>query len=158
MTIAGRDALLVGQNFQSARSLTDRLKRWGVRCHFACSVRATSDLLISHSFDLVLSNTYLTNETGYGLLVALAGLPVTAFLFLQVENGCFWLPAIDRGKVCFGLPALRPSEFARALEEMFRRPPIALTTNSSVQEATVEHSSLRTWPLRAMPLSVRAPT
>ena len=54
----------------------------------------------------------------FGLLVNLAGLPVTAFLCLPVENGCFWLPAIDDGKECLGLPALRPSEFAKTLEEM----------------------------------------
>jgi hypothetical protein len=52
--------------------------------------------------------------------LALAGLPVTAFLCLLVENGCFWLPAIDGGKECLGWHALRPSEFASALEEMAR--------------------------------------
>jgi hypothetical protein len=30
------------------------------------------------------------------------------------------LPAIDAGKKCLGSPALRPAEFARALEEMAR--------------------------------------
>jgi hypothetical protein len=30
------------------------------------------------------------------------------------------LPAIDAGKMCLGLPALRPAEFAKALEEMAR--------------------------------------
>jgi hypothetical protein len=69
---------------------------------------------------MVLSSTRLSDGTGFGLLGALAGLPVTAFLCLSVENGCFWLPAIDGGNECFGLPALRPSEFANALEEMAR--------------------------------------
>jgi hypothetical protein len=68
--------------------------------------------------DVVLSNTHLSDGTGFGLLGALAGLPVTAFLCLPVENSCFWLPAIDAGKECLGLPALRPPEFANALEEM----------------------------------------
>jgi hypothetical protein len=83
-------------------------------------MRAASDLLSSQPFDLVLSNTHLPDGTVFGLLVALAGLPVTAFLCLPVENGCFWLPAIDDGKECLGLPALRPSEFAKTLEEMTR--------------------------------------
>jgi hypothetical protein len=81
-------------------------------------MRAASDLLSSHPVDLVLSNTHLSDGTGFGLLAALAGLPVTAFLCLPVEDSCFWLPAIDGGKDCLGLPALRPSEFASALEEM----------------------------------------
>jgi CheY-like chemotaxis protein len=100
--------------------LADRLHHWGFRCHFARSIRAASDLLSSRPVDLVLCDTHLSDGTGFGLLGALAGLPVTAFLYLPVETTCFWLPAIDAGKDCLGLPALRPSEFASALEEMAR--------------------------------------
>jgi len=120
MTLSGRDVLLVGQSFHSAQALTDRLHRWGFRCHFAGDMRAASHLLSAHPVDLVLSNTHLSDGTGFGLLAALTGLPVTAFPCLPVENSCFWLPAIDGGKECLGLPALRPSEFASVLEEMAR--------------------------------------
>ena len=120
MTLSGTDVLLIGQNFHSGQALTDRLQRWGFRCHFASNMRAASDLLSSHPVDLVLSNTHLSDGTGFGLLVALAGLPVTAFLCLPVDDSCFWLPVIDGGKECLGLPALRPSEFACAIEEMAR--------------------------------------
>lgn len=121
MTLYGKDVLLVGQSFRSAQALTDRLKRWGFRCHFASSMRTACEVLSSVRVDVVLSNTHLSDGTGFGLLGALLGLPVTAFLCLPVEKGCFWLPAIDAGKECLGLPALRPSEFASALEEMSRR-------------------------------------
>ena len=113
MTLSGTDVLLVGQSFQRAWALTDRLHQWGFRCHLASNVRAASELLSSRPVNLVLSNTHLSDGTGFGLLVALAGLPVTAFLCLPVENSCFWLPAIDAGKACLGSPALRPSEFAQ---------------------------------------------
>jgi len=79
-----------------------------------------NDFLSSRPVDLVLSNTHLSDGTGFGLLAALGGLPVTAFLCLPVENSCFWLPAINGGKECLGLPAPRPSEFSRAIEEMTR--------------------------------------
>jgi CheY-like chemotaxis protein len=118
MTLSGRDVLLVGQSFQASKVLTDRLHRWGLRCHFANSMRAAQLLLSSARVDVVLSNVYLSDGTGFCLLGALAGRPVTAFLCFPVEKGCFWLPAIDAGKECLGLPALRPSEFASALEEM----------------------------------------
>jgi hypothetical protein len=85
------------------------------------SMRAAHYLLSSRPVDLVLCNTHLSDGTGFGLLAALAGLPVIAFLYLPVEATCFWLPAIDGGKECLGLPPLRPSEFASALEEMTRR-------------------------------------
>ena len=120
MTISGRDVLLVGQSFQTASALTDRLRRWGFRCHFAGTMRTAYELLSAVGIDVVLSDTHLSDGTGFGLLRILAGLPVSAFLCLPVENSCFWLPAIDAGKECLGSPALRPSEFANALEEMSR--------------------------------------
>jgi hypothetical protein len=118
MTLSGKEVLLVGQSFHSAHALAGRLDRLGFRCHLASNMRAASDLLSSHPVDLVLCTTHLSDGTGFGLLLALLGLPVTAFLCLPVENSCFWLPALDAGKECLGLPALRPSEFVRALEEM----------------------------------------
>ena len=118
MTLSGNEVLLVGPSFQSAHSLSERLRRWGFRCHLAGDLRAAFDLLSSRPVDLLLVNMHLSDGSGFGLLMAVAGLPVTAFLCLPVENGCFWLPAVDAGKECLGLPALRPAEFASALEEM----------------------------------------
>jgi hypothetical protein len=121
MTLSGRNVLLVGQNFHSARALTEKLYRWKFQNHFASNMRAASDLLGSNRVDLLLSHTYLSDGTGLGLLASLAHLPViTAFLCLPVENSCLWLPAIDGGRKCLGLPALRPLEFARTIEEMAR--------------------------------------
>jgi hypothetical protein len=120
VTLSGRDVLLVGQASHGAQVLTDRLHHWGFRCHFAGNMRAASDLLSSRPVALVLSSTNLSDGTGFGILMGLAGLPVTAFLCLPVENSRYWLPAIDAGKACSGLPALRPSEFANVLEEMTR--------------------------------------
>jgi hypothetical protein len=121
MTLAGRNALLVGKSFQSAQALTERLHRWKFRCHFAANVRAASEFLAVHPVDLLLSDTYLLDGTGYRMLMNSARLPISAFLCFPVENSCLWLPAIDGGKRCLGLPALRPLEFAKALEEMALR-------------------------------------
>jgi hypothetical protein len=118
MTLYGSSVLLVGQHLHHASALTDRLHRWGFQSHFARDMRAASDLLNARPVNLVLSNTYLSDGSGFALLLALAGLPISAFLCLPVEKSCFWLPAIDGGKQCLGLPALRPSEFASALKEM----------------------------------------
>jgi CheY-like chemotaxis protein len=108
MTLSGRDVLLVGQTFHGAQALKDRLRDWGFRCHLARDMRAASELLSAQPVHLVLSSTQLSDGTGFGLLEILAGLPVTVFLCLPVENGCHWLPA------------MRPAEFASALEEMAR--------------------------------------
>ena len=120
MTLSGRDVLLVGQSFQSPNRLTNRLRRWGFRCHFAGNMRAARELLTSIRVDVVLSDMHLSDGTGIAMLGIFAGLAVTAFLCFPLETSCFWLPAIDAGKKCLGLPALRPAEFAKALEEMVR--------------------------------------
>jgi CheY-like chemotaxis protein len=105
--------LLVGQNFHSAQSLTQRLYRWEFQCHFATNVRAAKERLAAHRVDLVLSKTQLLDGTGYRLLMNLVRRPVSAFLCVPVENSCLWLPAIDGGKDCLGLPALGVCEVAR---------------------------------------------
>lgn len=137
MTLSGRTVLLVGQNLHTSSALTDKLHRWKFQCHFTNTRRAASELLRSQMVDLVLSNTYLSDGTGLGLLTALAPLPFTAFLCLPVENSCLWLPAVDSGKVCLGLPALRPSEFGRTLEEMARCLPVAPHIYKPVPKAMV---------------------
>jgi CheY-like chemotaxis protein len=121
MRLSGRDVLLVGETFPVAHALTERLHRWMFRCRFARDLRTASDLMKSRPVNLVLSNTHLPDGTGFRLLMTLTGLPVTAFLCLPVEKSCFWLPAIDGGKACLGLPALRPSQFASTLETMALR-------------------------------------
>jgi response regulator RpfG family c-di-GMP phosphodiesterase len=120
MTLFGKNVLLVGQSFHSSRKLMDHLHAWKFRSHFVHTLEAASELLGSHPVDLVLSNTYLPDGTGFSLLGTLAHLRVTAFLCLPVENSCLWLPALDGGKKCLGMPALRPREFARTLEAMAR--------------------------------------
>ncbi len=121
MRLSVKDALLVGPNLHTAGALTEQLRRWGFRCQFASNVRAASAVLRLHPVDLVLSDTHLSDGTGFGLVVALAGLPVTVFLCLPVEDTWFWLPAINGGKECLGAPALRPLQFASTLEEMAGR-------------------------------------
>jgi CheY-like chemotaxis protein len=139
MTLSGRDVLLVGQSFHSAQALADWLKRRGFRCHFARNMREASDLLNSRPVDLVLSNTHLSDGSGFRLLMTLAGLPVTAFLCLPVENSCFWLPAIDGGQACLGSPALRPREFASALQEIVRHLPAETSVSLPVPKAEVAY-------------------
>jgi response regulator RpfG family c-di-GMP phosphodiesterase len=137
MTLFGRNVFLVGENFHAASALTNELYLLKFQCHFAKTMQAASELLSSQPVDLILSNTYLPDGTGIGLLPALARLPVTAFLCLPVENSCLWLPAINGGKVCLGAPALRPLEFRRTLEELARCLPVESRISKRVPKARV---------------------
>src|ERR1700735_1356663 len=106
MTLCGSEVLLVGDSFQTAGTLTDQLRRWGFRCRFAHTIRAARQLLRSVRVDGVLSETHLSEESGFNLVTCLPGCRVAAFLCLPVETSCFWLPGIDAGKECLGMPAL----------------------------------------------------
>lgn len=110
--------LLVGLGSSGAQGLSDRLRGWGFQCYLATNLRAARDVFELIRIDMVLTNTQLSDGTGVGLAASLAGLPVTVFVCVPLEDSCLWLPAIDCGRVCLGLPALRPSEFASSLEEM----------------------------------------
>jgi hypothetical protein len=121
MRVSGRDVLLVGLGSSGAQLLSDRLRGWGFRCYLATNIRAAREVFELIRIDLVLANTQLSDGTGVGLAASLTGLPVTVFVCVPLEDSCLWLPAIDCGRVCLGLPALRPSEFASSLEEMAGR-------------------------------------
>ena len=121
MRISGRDVLLVGLGSGGAQRLSDRLRAWEFRCYLATNLQAAREVFELVRIDMVLTNTQLPDGTGVGLAASLTGLPVTVFVCVPLEDSCLWLPAIDCGRVCLGLPALRPSEFASSLEEMARR-------------------------------------
>ncbi len=118
MPVSGIDVLFVGSGFHDSQMLTNRMRKWGFRCHFANSLRTARELVHSTRVDLVLSRVGLPDGTGFGLVAGLSGLPVTAFLCLPVDDSCYWLPAMDSGKDCLGLPALHASEFVDTLEKM----------------------------------------
>ena len=42
----------------------------------------------------------------------------SVFRCLPVEDSCWWVPTIVRGKQCVGASALRPNEFAQALDKL----------------------------------------
>jgi ActR/RegA family two-component response regulator len=118
MRTPGMDVLLVGPHAKFGQSLPDRLQQWGFRCQFTATARTAYQLICSQQIDVVLATTRLPDDSGYGLIKSLSGLAITAFLCVPVEYGCFWLPAIDRGRICLGSPALRPGEFARVIKAM----------------------------------------
>jgi hypothetical protein len=137
MTLLGRNVLLVGHSFHPASTLAGLMCRWKLECHFTGTMRAACDLYSTKQIDLLLSNLYLPDGTGCELLTSLPRLPMTAFLCMPVENSCLWLPAIDGGRACLGLPALRPSEFGKTLEKMARDLTLAPGVSKLVPRAEV---------------------
>ena len=108
--------LLIGETENTNSTLTERLVRGGCECCFAASNREVDALLDNNGFDLMLGPIRLRDDSLYPLIGLLDGSRTTLFYSQTVEDGCWWLPGLWRGLNCFGAPALRPGEFAAALE------------------------------------------
>ena len=118
MRIRPKTVLLVGETARSSTQLMDWLYKRGCQCHFATSYREACNLISRSQFDLVLSQYQLPDRTAFPLLDWLAGSRATVFLSTAVENGCLWLPMLERGERCVGAPLLRSSDFTGALAEV----------------------------------------
>ena len=115
MGSGGLKALLVGQAARSSFQLLQWLDNRGCQCHFACSYEDACKSISETAFDLVISQFDLPDRTAYPLLDRLAGSTATLFFSKPVENGCWWLPMLVRGRECVGAHGLRPGEFLDAL-------------------------------------------
>jgi len=111
------NVLVVGESprlFSSFR----RLERLGCECHFAESHREVSALLSHTKLDIVLS--LYTQERLSQMMALLAGLRVSMFYMLPVEEGCWWLPVLRNGENCLGTPAIHTTEFTYVLIEIIK--------------------------------------
>jgi len=91
------------------------LYKRGCQCHFAMSCQEACSLISHTQFDLVLSQYQLPDRTAFPMLDWLAGSPATLFLSTPVENGCLWLPMLERGKRCVGASLLSSNDMPEAL-------------------------------------------
>jgi hypothetical protein len=112
--------LLVGDSPHLFFLCQKHLERNGCECVFAECERAVSEMLGQRQFDLVLSLHTRRGIRSPSLVDLLSGLPTTLFCALRVEVGYWWVPILRLGEDCFGAPALRPSEFANALDGVLK--------------------------------------
>lgn len=118
--------LLVGKSPHLFSFIQPSLEKVGCQCYFAESYQEMGDLLSHTKLDIVLS--LRSHRTLSELMVLLAGLRVSLFHMLPVEEGCWWLPVIRNGEKCLGTPAFRPSEFTCVLVKIVKG--IIADTNS----------------------------
>jgi hypothetical protein len=115
MDSRGIKVLLVGQTARSSLQLLQWLDNRGCQCHFASSCNDACILISQTAFDLVISQFELQDRTAYPLLDRLLGSTATLFFSKPVENGCWWLPMLVRGRESVGAHGLRPGEFLDTL-------------------------------------------
>lgn len=110
-------ALLVGRGLMNSPKLIEKFGAQEWECHFAESYREAHQHLNTASFALLLSEFYLPDGSAYRLIPCLEGSLITVYFSLQTGATTWWLPAIDRGQLCFGAAALRGAEFGKSLGE-----------------------------------------
>ena len=108
--------LLVGESATGFSHIMERLRTGGCQCRFARSYEEAHQMLAGESFDLVLTVLPLRDNAIASLADALAQGRASVFYCQRVEDTSWWLPILREGRPCFGAPALRPSEFAGALD------------------------------------------
>jgi hypothetical protein len=111
--------LLVGCDFRGSHALQDHLKRRGCDITLAASCAEALGLLRTRSFDLVLSEFMLTDGTAYELIPPLLDTRASMFFSNAVEDGCWWMNAIEQGQDRTEDPGMRPAQFRTRLDEIF---------------------------------------
>jgi response regulator RpfG family c-di-GMP phosphodiesterase len=118
MDVRGVTVLLVGKGAPSAPTLQNHLEKRGCEVCFATSTKEAIELLQRRRFDLVLSEFMLRDGTAYQLMPPLLGTATTMFFSNAVEDGCWWMTAVSKGKDRSEEPGMRPAEFRIRLDEL----------------------------------------
>jgi hypothetical protein len=110
--------LLIGTSLERAGALVSHLARWQCQYEFANSTKEAMRLLSEHIFDLVLDATHREKGSPLSSFRAVLERTTTTLLYsYAVEDGCWWLLGLDRGKPClWDAPALHPSELFAVLD------------------------------------------
>lgn len=119
MSQAAVRVLLLGECARGSFHLLWHLEQRGCRCWFATSAKEALELFHQYKFQLILSTSPVRQATQMISLLGRSNCSV--FYAYPVEQGCWWLPLMNRGQECFGAPALRPNEFACALDQELER-------------------------------------
>lgn len=106
--------LLLGSAAMRLSRLLRRLESLRCDCTLALASEQALALAACESFDLLLSTHPL--HLSSPLISRFEHSPCTAFYRFPVEDGFWWMPILDRGSPCLGVPALRPAEFLEAIQ------------------------------------------
>ena len=107
--------LLVGEDLNQHSHFAQRLACWGadLQCVPSCSQACV--LLKEQAFDLVVSRLKLVDGSALQMVPLLDGSPTALFCSQPVADGCWWMPVVEVGRVCWGAPGLRAKEFGELL-------------------------------------------
>ncbi len=126
--------LLLRNDPAGSSALVDRLLELGCACRVA-SFREGVALLDKQHFHVVLSEFRVSESNTHRLISQLTGSAASLFFRLEVEDGCWWLPAVVTGQDCWGAPAIRLKNFHPVLRELLRQTASGAHQNSTPDSA-----------------------
>jgi hypothetical protein len=120
VAVSRRNVLLVGRSRSWGTLLLRYLEKFGSEFSFAPPQAVTPDFVKKGDYNLILLDSSVPTEQRRELSSELAGSEASLFYTFPVENGCWWLPALRRGRDCHGAPAFRRNEFPSELERILQ--------------------------------------
>jgi hypothetical protein len=118
--ISSPSVLLVGRNGSWGTLVLKSLEKFGSELFFEAPHTVTSEYVRMGAYNLILLDSTVSPEQRRQLASELLGSNVSIFYTFPVENGCWWLPTLRRGKNCHGTPAFRRNEFPFELERILQ--------------------------------------
>lgn len=112
------NVLLVGRNGSWGTPVLRTLERFRSELSFAAPQTVTPEFVRKGAYNLILLDSTVPPEQRRQLASELIGSEASIFYTFPVENGCWWLPTLRRGKDCHGTPAFRRNEFPFELERI----------------------------------------
>ncbi len=112
--------LLIAASPMGVSCLAERLRGLACEIHFASSCNEAITFISNHQFDLVLGEFALRDDSSSALAALLVGSSATLVYSYPVETGCWWLPAVKNGQLCWGSLAMRPSEFIGFIDDILK--------------------------------------
>jgi len=125
MDLPETGVLFVGEYPALSASVARALKSLGCECHYAASCEQALAALQRRKYRLVLSKAKLADGSARQLLPPVESGSGWLFLSFPVEDGCWWIPVMEEGRMCMEAVALHSREFSKALVKILRAAPEA---------------------------------
>lgn len=123
MDLPKTGVLFVGEYPALSSSVAHALKSLGCECHYAASCEEALAMLQQGSFRLVLSKAKLPDGNARELISPVEAASGWLFLSFPVEDGCWWIPLMEEGRLCMEAVALHSREFSKALVNILKSAP-----------------------------------
>jgi hypothetical protein len=120
MKLPEAGVLFVGEYPALSASLARVLKSLGCECRYAETCEEALAAIENRNFRVVLSKGKLADGNGRQLIPAMEAASGWLFLSFPVEDGCWWIPVMENGQLCFEGVALHSREFSKALVDILR--------------------------------------